>query len=781
MSSLEQLEFDKVRMLIARQCHSDLGQKLCYELYPLQNRNIIEERLLLISQAQAMLKRGVSFDLSSLTDLRILFEETRHATFNYPEFKKIYSNVRLLNIIHDSRESFTDFPELQALLQETIPDPALQKRFEEIFDPDGNVRDTASPELRIIRDRRNGLRIQVTTIMNRKLEEFTASNFLHDQIITERNGRYVIPLKEGASTFAAGIVHGRSSSRSSVYIEPAETVPLNNDIELLDGEEKEEIYRICKEYTTRLRLNRDQILKNSSVLQHLDFLFASARFALHSVAVKPQIVEEMIVELQEARHPLLIDHFQNMDRVIPFSLSLGKDHRILLISGPNTGGKTVTLKSVGLLVIMALSGLPIPAGENSRIGMINNIYADIGDNQSLESSLSTFSSHMGNIREMLERGDENTLVLIDEIGAATDPEQGSALAQAILEKLTVLGVLGIITTHYTALKIFAENHPALVNAAMQFDPQKLTPTYQFKMGLPGDSFAIEVAAELGLEAELIARAKILAGRQNVELTEILRKMAQEKNELARQNYQYKLKVSLLDMKISEHDRKLADLDSESKNIRKKSVQEARDFLTNLQKEFNEELRNLRKIDRASKKELLEKSLHKAVNKNLELQDFQKELSDSGRKKLVACMPGMKVWIADFEAEGEVVEVKGDQIKIAINGLYYTTELDNLYEAAPGAENKDLRAQRLPRPAPLAKFEIKLLGYRFEEALPELDTFIDQAYLGGLDMIRIVHGKGTGALRNKIRKYLRTHNLVREFYSPAPTAGGEGVTIAVFKE
>ena len=424
---------------------------------------------------------------------------------------------------------------------------------------------------------------------------------------------------------------------------------------------------------------------------------------------------------------------------------------------------------------MALSGLPIPAAASSCIGIFSKIFADIGDYQSLENALSTFSSHIKNIEGMVKTGSKDTLVLIDEIGAATDPEQGSALAQAILERLAEKEVLGVITTHYTALKVFAEQHRNCVNAAMQFDPEKHIPTYKFKLGLPGNSFAIEVASRLGLEENLIERAKELTGNQNVELTDLLKKMTEEKLELSRQNYQFELKTALLNRKIEEHQQKISHLENETKEIKKRSIREARDFLTSLQKELNREIDNIKKADKEKRKILLENSFKKITKMNMDLARTENEFFEEKRIPLKTPKTGQTVWVKDVEMEGDIIEISENNIKVDMNGIFLTTTKDKLFKIT-SRKSKTAQPKKVALPTRETKFELKLLGYRFEEALPEIEVFLDKAVMNDLPFVRIVHGKGTGALRSKIRQYLKKNKKVLDFYSPPPQAGGDGVTV-----
>jgi len=779
MNALKQLEFDKIREILISACQSAPGKELANSLMPLTDRNEIIYRLDLTSEIQELLLRNIRFDFSALSNIKKLLEEIKHEVFNFEEFDQIYKNVSLSNRIIKEFKDLEDCPLFSQQLEKITDLPVLENEFERIFTPDGEVKDSASTELARIRKRKKQLRKSVISNLNKKIEELSALNLVYDKIVTQRDGRFVIPVKEGTTAQVQGIVHGRSSSRSSIYLEPAEVVNTNNEIDLLTSEEKEEIYRIFRKFTGDILLEKTTILSNIKTLNTFDFYFAVAGVSNRYKAEKPVIIDKPEVNLIEARHPLLIETFNDIKKVIPFSVELGKDYNLLLISGPNTGGKTVTLKTVGLLSMMALSGIPIPARPESEIGIFEHFFADIGDFQSLENSLSTFSSHISNIKKMLENANERSLVVIDEIGAATDPEQGSALAQSILEELVKKQVIGIITTHYTSLKLFAERSENCINAAMQFDPEKHSPTYQFKLGLPGNSFAIEVAAQLGLDQDLITRAKALAGNQNVELTDLLKKMSQQKNELAQHNYQFKLKSSLLGLKVKEYESKISNLKSEEKTIKKKSLREARDFLATLQKDLNQEISSVKKSNK--KNTDLKKTLNRVVQLNHKLRKEEEDLTPINLKPVVNPKVGETIWVKDFEDIGEIINIKDELIKVRINEIQYTTGIDNLFQLDKKEAKKETVRARIQVPEKQFNFELKLLGFRFDEARPEIDLLIDNARVNGLLMVRIVHGKGTGVLRKKVRQYLRSHKKVKEFHTPPPEAGGDGVTVVSLKE
>ncbi len=792
MNTFLQLEYHKICKIIEENCHSNLGKKLAKNLHPLTSKAEIEKRLSLTYEIQELLRKGFSIDFHQISDLNELLYNMIYQTFSFQEFDKIIGSVRTSNRIcrmdgaDEDLDEFEEYKYFKRLKNRLLPFMEIEIKFNKIFSSDGDILDSASTTLKEIRNKRRRTKKSIQKTLNEKLLDPNLDSIIVDKIITERDERYVIPVRDGSANIFQGIQHGKSSSKSTIFIEPKEVVGLNNDLNSLKSEEKEEIFRIMKGFTEEIREVKTEISANTKILQKLDFYFGIANFCNYLQALPPIIVTKPQLNLINARHPLLIHSFGDIKKVIPFELELGINYRILVLSGPNTGGKTVTLKAVGLLTLMALSGIPIPADSSSEIGIFKNFFADIGDSQSLEDALSTFSAHVKRISEMLQNGDGKTLVLIDEIGSATDPEQGSALAQAFLEVLERKKVVGVVTTHYTSIKVFAEDTDSCINAAMHFDPEQHTPTYQFKLGLPGNSFAIEVASHLGLDSDIIVRAKELAGNQNVELTELIRKMSAEKKSLARETYQLMLKTRLFNLKTEEYAKKIKEIEENKKEIRKKSLKEAKDFLTHLQKELYNEVSSIKDGDRKKRKEKMNQMLSKVNEITHQYDSEEKELNPVIREHLKKPEIGKKVWVESFEDFGEIIEIGKKDIKVNINGFFFTTKISALFEANTKSNNSNsvtFTNFESPQKSVISekriRTELKILGYTFDEALPEVKTFIDDALYAGLNKIRIVHGKGTGILRSKIRKYLRSNKKVISFHTPPPEAGGDGVTIVSF--
>ncbi len=777
------LEFKSLLAHLGRACHSALGKLEVQKVAPLEK---VEEMLAsqkLIAQFQDALEQGIDFDFSELSDLDHLFDEGGYDIYDWEEFREIAINADLATRVSEKTEAFKELHLAQKVLKRISSIPEIMQGFHRIFDPEGEVLDSASPELAQIRRRIGSLRTKIHRSMQDMLSEPRLESFLQDKFVTQREGRFVLPIKESSAPYVPGVVQSRSAKGSTLFIEPAEIVPLNNEMQLLKEEEKREIHRILSEFTNFIRGRKREMLSNQKLLSRLDYLYGAARLSNSLRARVPIMQTQPILSLRTARHPLLIlqkiaaEGKNGYHSVIPFDLKLGLDYKLLILSGPNTGGKTVLMKAVGLITLMAMSGLPVPVDESSEIGCFSAIYADIGDDQSIESALSTFSSHLDKIGKMISRADANSLILIDEIGAATDPQQGSALAQAILERLAELGVKGIVTTHYTALKVFAESHTHCVNASMQFDLESLIPTYHFSIGIPGDSFAIEVAASLGMDRDLIARAKSLAGSQNLEFSTLVKTMQEQKKELARNSYQFELKTRNLEAKLSELESRESVWEKELKERRKRHLKELQGELISFQKLYSREIHDIKTLDKEERKRFSERKLQDITRQTEELSRELHKTNVEGREKLGKPKTGDRVWLANFETEATVMEIQGGKATVDMNGISFKTELDNLYRLSD-SEATPLPTVHLSRANTYQRLqtELKLLGLTFDEAMPLIDEFLDNAQLGGIGTLRIVHGKGTGALRSKVRDYLSRKKMVKSIETPPPFEGGNGVTV-----
>jgi DNA mismatch repair protein MutS2 len=776
MKVFETIEFNNVKDQIAEFAFTDLAKKRIKKIRPYRKINDITSRMDLLTELITLIRNSFRPVFEQVSDLRSLLFDYLHETYSFMELKTIIGNVKTANEIITRASDLEDFPLFDKKIKPLIALPHLVEKFYKTFTPEGDILDSASPQLKKLRKQRSGLRTTIYKSLESQMRTGDYGKFAADTVITMRDDRYVIPMKETGLMHVNGIVHGRSAKQATVFIEPQAVVSMNNDMNLLKAKEKEEIFRIFKEFSDVIKLEKDTIFNNTSILIDLDFNFSIAHYCHEIHANRVEVVPECCLNLVKARHPLLIKNLGNIKKVIPFEMALSEEQRLIVISGPNTGGKTVTLKAVGLLTIMALSGIPIPADSSSRVGLFTSFFADIGDNQSLDSALSTFSSHIENIKLMLNKSNKKSIVLIDEIGSATDPEQGSALAQAILESLDSKKVFGVITTHYTSIKVFAEQTEGCVNGSMHFDPESHTPTYQFKLGLPGNSFAIEIAKGLGVNDKLIERAKELAGNQNVELTDLIKKIGHEKKELSKKNYEIKLKTRLFEQKTEEYEEKIVQLEEEKKEIKKKKIKEAQEYITSMQKELLRELEDIRKADKEERKTKINQASNRYNSVLTDLKLKAEALNPIDRIKIDKPEIGQKVWVQDFESVGEIIEIRKNKVVVNVDGISFTSASDRIYSIDKGLEKtKTIVADKIAKESSF-NTELKILGLTFDEARPLIDNFIDDALYHGFYILRVVHGKGTGALRSKVRQHLRRKKQVKSFENATRDAGGDGVTI-----
>jgi len=768
------LEYDKVAGFLSAGCHSAAGKAKALALHPLQDIAAIRHRLVLLAQIQEVLALGTDFDFRELLELSELFGESKQLVYDYEQFRLAYLNAFLANEICARRTELEGYRKLFEILGKLTPLKDVSQTFERIFDAEGEIKDNASDELKRIRKKKVLLREQIIRSLQKKFTDIVFENALQEKFVTQREGRYVIPVKESHVPQIKGIVQGHSGSKATVFMEPEDVVGANNDLQMLQQEEKREIFRIFQSFSDLVRAQEIPLTRNYELMAELDFLFSCGRLGRMLQSKVPEIMETPAVEIKGGRHPLLILQKGEVHKVVPFELKLGDTFDFMVLSGPNTGGKTVLLKAVGLLTLIALSGLPIPVADGTKIGRFEHVAADIGDEQSIEHALSTFSSHISKIKTILDICNEKSLVLFDEICAATDPQQGSGLAQAIVETIVKKGAKGIATTHYTALKVFAEGNDRCTNASMQFDLKALTPTYKFEPGFPGDSFAIEVAASLGLDASLINRAKELTGSQNQEFTELIKKLQEEKKQLATASWQVQLRSRNLEASIHEYEQRNKKFEDDVKTRRKELLKEHQQELINSQKQLLKELDEIRHSDKEERRKKTTDMVEKLQNLQQDNQDKINTIDNNKRQKAFNPKPGDRVWLKDFETNAVIQEIKDDTVLVDMNGIQFKTRLENIYESQAKQEQETVFTKVSVNPE--AHYELKLLGLTFDEAQPMIDEFIDNAVVAGLHSLRIVHGKGTGALRTKVRDYLKTRKQVKTIGTPSPSAGGSGVTI-----
>lgn len=599
-----------------------------------------------------------------------------------------------------------------------------------------------------------------------------------------REGRYVVPVKSENRNNIKGLVHDMSGSGATLFIEPIAVVELNNELRELELKEREEIERILKLLSAMVAEEAEGISNNQYLLQELDFIFAKGKLALDMNATKPILNDEGYINIKKARHPLL-----NVKDIVAIDIYLGKDFNSLVITGPNTGGKTVSLKTVGLLVLMGQSGLHIPADFNSEIGVFKQVFADIGDEQSIEQSLSTFSSHMVNIVDILSKVESDSLVLFDELGAGTDPTEGAALAMSILDYLLGIGANTIATTHYSQLKLYALTTEGVVNASVEFDVKTLSPTYKLLIGVPGKSNAFEISQRLGLGKGIIDYAKGLISEENIEFEDVLESMEKDRiaiNENKEEAARYREQVKDLKKELSTEKDRIKEMKDK---IIQDAREEARDILRKAKTESDSIIGELKDVSIEIEKEKLKKIQEaqeklKYKLKNAEGEIAQKVLNVKSKKPPKDLKVGETVEVLTLNQTGTVLAKPDDSgnVKIQVGIMKISSHISSLRRAKSrekenlGKSTKKIMSSK----AKNIRAEIDLRGHNQEEAFMELDKYLDDAYIAGLKQVQVIHGKGTGVLRQGVKDYLKSNRHVRTSRLGTLSEGGDGVTVVEIK-
>lgn len=711
----------------------------------------------------------------------------------------IYEIVRVGALMRSSRIFKTGMDSLQSdrlrrlkeIASRIYADEWLEGEITRCFPSDDTVSDTATDKLYTIRKKIRQAGEDIKDRLRSIVRGAEYKKYIQDALVTLRSERYVIPVKQEFKNSIPGMLHDRSDTGSTVYIEPAAVVELNNEIKLLQIAERQEIESILKDFTVRICIICEQLAYNMQNLCDADIAFAKAQYAYSTKSVCPVLSSDGYVNIINGRHPL-IDPLV----IVPVSVSFGKDYNILIITGPNTGGKTVTLKLCGLFSLMAMSGMYVPAGEGTQVSVFDGIYADIGDEQSIEHSLSTFSSHIKNIVNIAENVTRHSLVLLDELGVGTDPAEGSAIALSLLEYLSKTGCRGIVTTHYSEVKEYAFASPVLKNASMEFDPVRLTPTYRLNIGMPGSSSALEISKKLGLRQDIIDQAYSYLTKEKISFDKILKSAEATQlkaHETLQEAEQLRKSLEKQNSALEEEKQRYQKL---RETLEKNSKQELKKIYSTAAYRSEELLGQLEEIIKQS--ELTEYDIVRAKQiKNRLADDYYKYMSDESAKepdmlskplKAEKLQPGIKVFIKSLNAAGVLVRVEKNNRNavVRVGSAELSVKCADLYQdIAPGG-GRQQKPQKPQAAASLARAvpqdvsgEIKLLGKTVMEAEALLSEFLDSCVLSGFKECKVIHGTGTGALRKGVREYLKLHPLVKSFRSGIYGEGESGVTIVEF--
>ena len=737
---------------------------------------------------------GLFLDEDELAELRRVLD----AVVLYIDFFHTLPADRFSRLLDIQPEVLTD----EEGTPQPVPYKTIRQEIDRILDKYGSLKDNASPELARIRRELQQSQGSVSRALNSILRQAQADGLIDKDVTpTLREGRLVIPVPPAYKRKIGGIVHDESATGKTVYIEPQQVVEANNRIRELEGDERRERTRILQEFASFLRPYAAGIRQSQSYLGHIDFLRAKAAFAIDIHAIAPQLKDSPFIDLREARHPVLMLSFRKQNKeVVALTLRLDGKSRILVISGPNAGGKSVCLKTVALLQYMLQCGLPVPVREDSTMGMFGHIFIDIGDEQSLENDLSTYSSHLRNMKYFVRNAESHTLILIDEFGGGTEPLLGGAIAEAVLNRLNENKVFGVITTHYTNLKHFAEEHPGVINGAMLYDREALRPLFTLSIGQPGSSFAIEIARQIGLPEEIIRSAKELVGEENINYDRHLQDIARDKRYWAEKRKQVHEKEKHLNELTAKYEAEMADIRGKRKEVLLKAKEEAADILDKSNRTIENTIRAIKEAQ--ADKEATRTARQKIANLRENIAPEKPGMSEKERKLRKNAQPlqvkpeeptelrvGAKVRIRGQQTVGEIIEMSAKTAVVAFGNLKSNIALKKLEfvsnRQAKRAEthsslnagnfysniSESMRTRKLS-----FRQEIDLRGFRADEALTEVMNMLDDAVMVGATELTILHGTGTGALKQAIRDYLKTQRRVKSFHDGDIDKGGAGITI-----
>ena len=810
------LEYPKIMEKVAREAAFSASKTLVQELQPTPDLQEARRRLAFTTEAYQLIELRSDAGVQAAHDIRQhVLRAAREGVLSPHDLLEVLTTIHSAMHVARLTERLDpeNFPLLQRLGADIPQRPHLARRIEETISQEGEVLDTASPTLRKLRFDIRGANQRLQDRLRTLVHEF--GNALQEPIVTIRSDRYVVPVKAENRGQVRGIVHDQSSSGATVFIEPMVVVELNNKLRQLQIEERQEIERILRQLSLEIGNEKDALDLNVELLAEFDLHLAKARYGRMMRCTEPHLNDAGRISLRNARHPLLTG------KVVPINFHLGHEFFMVVITGPNTGGKTVALKTVGLLTLMAQAGLHIPADEHSEISIFEEIFADIGDEQSIEQSLSTFSSHLSRIIEILRRIEEEihretpdirgkmsetlvqksgssrvrALVLLDELGAGTDPSEGSALARAILTFLLERHVTTVATTHYSELKAFAHEQPGVVNASVEFDIETLSPTYRLSIGLPGRSNALAIANRLGLDERIVERAREFLGSAGVRMENLLEGLQSERKALEDERYHLNMErvEAEYQRKQLEQDRykleeQQAQILNETRTQAQRELADVQRMLAKIKVDVNqsgitrEQLSNARQQVNESAEKVRPVSAPRRPVKKAESGDVGASLTGTQEGPLKI---GDTVRVLSFGQNAELLGLSADrsEAEVQMGAMRFRVNVDNIERLSKRQATTQERIQSqpsvvLPRyeDLPEVATQLDIRGTHVEQALEELDSYLNDAVMIGMSSVRIVHGKGTGALRSAVREHLAHHPLVKSFTTPPPQEGGDGVTI-----
>ena len=744
----------------------------------IKEKSILDRELMLMKEMIDFYKYDDGLELAGLADITKMMNsiDIIGSYLSVEDLATLKKNLTIFRISKSRAKNVRDkYKTIWNLFSDVEEVREIENFISEAINDEGILKDDASIGLRDVRRQKQNINANIKEKFDELISNKNTQNAIQERIVTQRNDRYVIAVKTDFKGLVKGIEHDRSATGSTVYIEPLNVVSLNNKLREYEAREREEIRKILLRITEIVKTKKEEILEIKEILERLDFIDAKTTYSVNKKCIVPKIINKEYLKLVEARHPLIDEN-----TVVPINFELGNPENIMLITGPNTGGKTVTLKVAGLLTIMALSGIPIPANEKTEVGYFHNVLADIGDEQSLEQNLSSFSGHVSKIKDIIEHASSKSLVLMDELGSGTDPMEGAAFAMAIIDYLNKKHVTSIITTHYSEVKAYAFNTTGIKSASMEFNVETLSPTYRLLEGIPGESNALIIARKYGISEEIIENAKSYISEDNQRVEEMLKSIKEKNDKLEMMHAQLEATRAELDKQKNIYEQKMIKLENEKNEIIKRAYEEADNYLKNMQAKA----KNLiDKINSEESKKEDAKNAQRSLNMLREsfITDKKKNVKE---KKIITqnvdFAVGEEVLVKTMNQNGKILKIMPDnRIQVQTGILKLVVSTDDIVKIQKKKTNKFKNFASLKRTSQV-RGEIDLRGMNADEAIAELETYMDRAMLTGYHEIYIIHGKGTMVLRKKIHEYLRTSKYVAEFKDANQNEGGVGCTVVTLK-
>ncbi len=779
---ISKLEFHKVLENLSMYCSTYLGKELALNLQIYHDVNIVKQKLAETEEAVNLIyKNSVPsfYDIQDIHIYLINLESSQSLTIKgLLDLNTIFLCARDLKT-YFSKDYIEkeDFPILEGLFSSLYTNEGVISKISSSIIDENTLDDKASPELQRIRKKIRNLEQDIRSKLNSMIHSSSFSKYVQENVVTIRNDRFVIPIKEEYRAQVKGFVHDVSNAGSTLFIEPISIFELNNEINQLRLEEEVEIEKILQQLTSLFYPYIEELKTDLEMIGTLDFIFAKAKYSKAISGITPIINPNKEIHLINARHPLI-----DKNKVVPISIELGKDFSTLLITGPNTGGKTVTLKTVGLLTCMACSGLNIPADEKSSIFVFEHIFADIGDDQSIADSLSTFSSHMTNIVDITKHANENSLILVDELGSGTDPVEGANLAISILDYFKTLGSLTIATTHYQELKKYAMTTSGFENASVEFDVETLSPTYKLLIGVPGKSNAFEISQKLGLDTSIIQKAKDLMSSNDITFEELLKNIYDDKQLIEKEKTKILAESEQIHRLKEKLQRENLEKEKQEKEIINNAKVKARNILLEAKEDANEIIKQLSDVKDSKEIHTIRNTLNEKI-KDIQLEPtISENTSPANSLSKEDIKPGKEVFVTSFNQNGIILShvSRNNEVQVQIGSMKINVKLNVLQNPKHTHASKNIHTSSHISKSKHINPEINVIGMNVEEANFVIDKFLDDCAIAKLETVRIIHGKGTGKLKNGIHQFLKNNSHVKSFRLGTFGEGEMGVTVVTLK-